>query len=49
MLAYNIKRVIAILGVLTLVDEIWAFFSLLAALVSLTDASSALEPSTRAK
>ena len=43
-LAYNMKRVIAILGVPTLVEEIRAFFSLLAALVGLADASTALEP-----
>ena len=40
-LAYNIKRVIAILGVPTLIEAIQAFLSLLAALVRLTGASSA--------
>jgi hypothetical protein len=41
-LAYNIKRVIAILGVPTLMEAIRTFLSLLAALVRLTGASSAL-------
>ena len=40
-LAYNIKRVIAILGVPTLIEAIRAFLSLLAALVRLTGAASA--------
>jgi hypothetical protein len=40
-LAYNIKRVIAILGVSTLIEAIRAFLSLLAALVRLTGTSSA--------
>ena len=48
-LAYNIKRVIAILGVPTLIEAIRAFLSLLAALVDLTGASSALETSICAK
>ena len=41
-LAYNIKRVIAILGVPTLIEAIRAFLSLLAALVRLTGRSNAL-------
>ena len=41
-LAYNIKRVIAILGVPPLIEAIRAFLSFLAALVGLTGAPSAL-------
>jgi len=41
-LAYNIKRVVAILGVPALIEAIRAFLSLLAALVGFTGASSAL-------
>ena len=48
-LAYNIKRVIAILGVPTLIEAIRAFLSLLTALADLTGASSALETSICAK
>jgi len=48
-LAYNIKRVIAILGVRTLIEAIRAFLSLLAALLGLTGASAALERSICAK
>jgi hypothetical protein len=48
-LAYNIKRVIAILGVPILIEAIRAFWSLLAALVRLTDAPSAPETSMCAK
>ncbi|HEX5998180.1 MAG TPA: hypothetical protein VFZ16_02100, partial [Hyphomicrobiaceae bacterium] len=48
-LAYNIKRVIAILGVPTLIEAIRAFLSLLAALVRLTGASSARRTAICAK
>ena len=40
-LAYNIKRVISILGVPTLIEAIRAFLSLLAAVVGLTGARRA--------
>ena len=48
-LAYNIKRVIAILGVPTLIEAIRTFLSLLGALLGLTGASAALESSIWAK
>jgi hypothetical protein len=48
-LAYNIKRVIAILGVPTLIEVIRSFLCLLAALVRLTGASNALGTPTCAK
>jgi len=48
-LAYNIKRVIAILGVPTLIEAIRAFLSLLAALVGFRGASSVLGRSICAK
>jgi transposase len=48
-LAYNIKRVIAILGVPTLIEAIRAFLSLLAALAGLTGTSVALKTSICAK
>ena len=41
-LAYNIKRVIAILGVPTLIEAIRAFLSFLAALMRLTGSPHAL-------
>jgi hypothetical protein len=48
-LAYNLKRVIAILGVPALLEAIRAFLSLLATLVRLTGASSALAMPASAK
>ena len=48
-LAYNIKRVIAILGVPTLIEAIRAFLSLLAPLLGRTSASATLEGSIGAK
>jgi hypothetical protein len=48
-LAYNVKRVIAILGVPTLIEAIGAFLTFLAALMGVTVASSALETSICAK
>jgi hypothetical protein len=48
-LAYNIKRVIAILGVPTLIEAIRAFLSLLAPLLGRTGASAAVESSIWAK
>ena len=48
-LAYNIKRVITILGVPTLIEAIRSFLSLLAALARLTDAPSALATPVCAK
>jgi hypothetical protein len=49
LLAYNIKRVIAILGVPTLIEAIRAFLSLLAPLLGRTGASAAVESSIWAK